>query len=258
MMLSGMQLLHCTFHPRIRYSVATHAHDFHEWHWICGGRGSFMIGEQTLDLRPGDLFVIPPHTPHGVRMRRAGDWLLQYIVSVASDPADPLLEAWLERCRQHGPIVRINPRRHVFYENLRQDSESRDPWRIRSAEHRFQALICQLLAGQDVHSDQHPALVAAIAYMQDHLDGRITLDDCARQAGIDRSYLVRLFRRHLDTTPLRYFQHRQLDLAAGLLRDGGLSVRATAERLAFSDPAVFSRAFKRRFGCAPGVYARGS
>jgi AraC-like DNA-binding protein len=42
-------------------------------------------------------------------------------------------------------------------------------------------------------------------------------------------------------------------LALQLIREGGLSVKQASWRLGFSEPAAFSRAFKRWTGSAPSA-----
>lgn len=47
--------------------VPEHSHP----HEQCGiwleGEADFVIGETTYHVRPGDSYIIPPHTPHSVR-----------------------------------------------------------------------------------------------------------------------------------------------------------------------------------------------
>jgi AraC-like DNA-binding protein len=45
-------------------------------------------------------------------------------------------------------------------------------------------------------------------------------------------------------------------LATHYLRDKKLSAKATAYRLGFSDPAAFSRAFKRWTGTSPSTFTK--
>ena len=55
--------------------------------------------------------------------------------------------------------------------------------------------------------------------------------------------------------PRTYLTRWRMHLATSLLRDGRLSVREVAERAGYASIAAFSKAFKRRFGAAPALYA---
>ncbi|HVQ08095.1 MAG TPA: helix-turn-helix domain-containing protein [Allosphingosinicella sp.] len=85
--------------------------------------------------------------------------------------------------------------------------------------------------------------------------GPVRIDDVARALGCSRQTLYRrlkadgvTFAALLDTLRRR--------LALRFVREQGLSVKETAWRLGFSDPAAFSRAFKRWTGTWPSE-ARG-
>jgi AraC-like DNA-binding protein len=80
--------------------------------------------------------------------------------------------------------------------------------------------------------------------------GPVRVDDVARAFGCSRQTLYRrlkadgvTFAALLDTLRRR--------LALRFVREQGLSVKETAYRLGFSDPAAFSRAFKRWTGTSP-------
>jgi len=258
MTIIDMHLIDCSFHPRVSDSVATHSHAHHEWHWIAAGRCRFAIAGHAIDLRPGDLFVIPPGIAHGLRITQRREWVVQYIVHVAHAHAE---QALLAACLPRPPrsrAIAVGTRRHGLFESLRRDLATADPWLRRAAEHRFLALVNAALAARrpTTGDEGHPAIAACLLYMQRHIDRRITLDELAAVAGLDRSYLVRRFRREVGSPPLAHFTDLQMAAAGSLLRDRGCSVAETAERLGYSDSAVFSRAFKRHVGVAPAHYAR--
>jgi len=54
-------------------------------------------------------------------------------------------------------------------------------------------------------------------------------------------------------TPLANLSHWRIDLAS-LLRNDRMTVGAISEQIGDESGAAFSKAFKRRFGVAPGAY----
>ena len=74
------------------------------------------------------------------------------------------------------------------------------------------------------------------------------------ERGVSRSALSALFRELLGVSPMAYLARWRLLVAARVLRDEGLSVRKTADRVGYEAEAAFSRAFKRQFGVVPGAY----
>ncbi len=47
--------------------VPTHAHPHEQGGMMLRGRLELTIGDSTRTCEPGDLFLIPPNTPHGAR-----------------------------------------------------------------------------------------------------------------------------------------------------------------------------------------------
>ena len=56
-------LVHAYPHPD--YKLKLHAHQFCEINVIVSGEGRHYIGDTSLPARVGDVFIIPPETPHG-------------------------------------------------------------------------------------------------------------------------------------------------------------------------------------------------
>jgi AraC-like DNA-binding protein len=85
--------------------------------------------------------------------------------------------------------------------------------------------------------------------------GAPTLDDVARRLGMSRAVLA----RRLQASGLS-FQHVKDDVrrdhAIGLLSGTSLSVAAISERLGYSAPTAFQRAFRSWTGASPGELRR--
>ena len=85
--------------------------------------------------------------------------------------------------------------------------------------------------------------------------GDIRIEQIARGLGVSRQTLYRRLKEEGVTFAELLDQLRQR-LALRYLREQGLSVKETAYRLGFSDPAAFSRAFKRWTGSSPRTQPR--
>ena len=80
--------------------------------------------------------------------------------------------------------------------------------------------------------------------------GPVRIAEVASALGLSRQTLYRRLKTEGITFEALLDDLRRR-LALQLLRDQGLSVKETAYRLGFSDPAAFSRAFKRWTGQSP-------
>lgn len=84
-----------------------------------------------------------------------------------------------------------------------------------------------------------------------------TLDDIACAAGITGAHLIRLFREHLDVTPIRRLWAVRCDNGRRLLAETGLNVAEVAWQCGYKTPYHFSREFKARNGLSPRAYRNG-
>ena len=82
----------------------------------------------------------------------------------------------------------------------------------------------------------------------------VSLEALARRSGWSPFHLHRAFRRVVRETPKRYTQRVRLERAAARLAATRDSVLRVAIGAGFASHEVFTRAFRRRFGCSPAEY----
>jgi AraC-like DNA-binding protein len=99
------------------------------------------------------------------------------------------------------------------------------------------------------------AVRRARAFLHDALADKITLDDLAEHAGLDKFHLVRAFRSEVGLPPYEYLTYLRVSRARELLRHGALVAEA-AQAVGFYDESQLHRHFRRIVGVAPGVYLR--
>jgi AraC-like DNA-binding protein len=85
--------------------------------------------------------------------------------------------------------------------------------------------------------------------------GEVGIERIARDLGYSRQTLYRRLKEE-GTTYEQLLDGLRRRLALRLIRHQGLPVKEAAYRLGFSDPAAFSRAFKRWTGTSPGEMRR--
>ncbi len=105
-------------------------------------------------------------------------------------------------------------------------------------------------------SSSHAAVVLAKGFIEAHSGEEIDLDFLAREAGVSKFYLVRLFRAHLDVTPMGYAWQRRVTTAVDLLLGTGLPLGAVARRCGFATTQHFSRRIRQHTGLPPSEVRR--
>lgn len=93
-----------------------------------------------------------------------------------------------------------------------------------------------------------------IGEMSREHDGDLSLASLARRSGWSACHLQRSFKRFSTETPKQFSQRIRLERAAGDLLSSNASILTIALDAGFGSHEVFSRSFRRRFGCSPQEY----
>ena len=99
-----------------------------------------------------------------------------------------------------------------------------------------------------------PRVKDAVAFIGEHLQSRITVDEVAAAAGLSVSQFTRLFRRDTGTTPSTFVSQLRMERAALLLERTTLSVTEVMTQVGVTDPSHFARDFRRTHGFSPRTF----
>lgn len=96
----------------------------------------------------------------------------------------------------------------------------------------------------------------AMAWARGHLYLSVKVEDLCSAADVSPSTLGRLFRQHLDTSPLSWVHDLKMARAEEMLVESMFTIRQIARQLGFADPHYFARWFSKRHGVAPTQWRR--
>jgi AraC-like DNA-binding protein len=106
------------------------------------------------------------------------------------------------------------------------------------------------------HPHPCPGIERARLWLEAHCLNHFKLDEPATIAGLSRSHFCARFREATGYSPLAYARRLQLQHAALLLEDIGLSVKEVATQCGFYDAYHFSRCFSARYGKSPTAFRK--
>ena len=94
-------------------------------------------------------------------------------------------------------------------------------------------------------------LAMALEIMRANAEEPLEPDALARAVGVSTRQLERLFARHLNSSPARYYLELRLEKARNLLQQTEFSVAEVSLLCGFVSASHFSRTYKKAFGIAP-------
>ena len=243
-------LVHAYPHPN--YNLKMHAHQFCEINVIVAGEGRHYIGDTSLPARVGDVFIIPPETPHGYFSEGRLDithvllrdgFLSRYREELAGFPAFSLLfdiEPAVRRSSGRNYNLHIDP--HKLYEISEQIS------RILRAEGAQEYTYANVLTlgfigrlGELLRSSlqksapEHTEILRIMEFIKENLEQKLTLPQLAAKANMSTATLNRHFREVLHTSPMQYVTDCRIARARSLLAQGAQTKTEIAQACGFFD-----------------------
>ena len=88
-------------------------------------------------------------------------------------------------------------------------------------------------------------LEKAIIYITKNYRQKITMTELSKYCNVSPQHLIRLFRTHMNITPVQYINQNKIAHAVEMLMITDLSISEISYALGFSDPGYFSRLFKK-------------
>lgn len=107
----------------------------------------------------------------------------------------------------------------------------------------------------DARLEGNPTLQAAARYIQEHLDGSLSLTEVAQVVAVSPAYLSQIFSQAVGGF-VEYINQRRIELACEYMRDPTLRVYEIALRVGFRDEKYFSKVFKQVMGMSPSEYRK--
>lgn len=230
------------------WNLKAHSHTYLELIYFIEGKASVATGGDTLDVALYDLLVYPPGVMHRETLDSTSRqeivclWLqlgsgatLPFSFKLSDDDGEL---GWLCQSAHKNHL-----RRGEHYRELE--------------EHLLRSLL--LFISQKVAlagPSRSAALDRCRAYIDEHYAEGFDVEKLAQVAYVTPSYLSRLFKKHLGTTPMRYRNSLRIEKAKHLLLIKAASVEEIADVLGFEDPKYFSHLFKSITSLTPSEFRR--
>jgi AraC-like DNA-binding protein/mannose-6-phosphate isomerase-like protein (cupin superfamily) len=230
------------------WNLKAHSHPYLELIYFIEGKASVATGGDTLDVALYDLLAYPPGVTHHEMLD--------------STSRQEIVCLWLE----------LGRRATLPFSFKLSDDDGELGWLCQSAhrnhvrcgehyleleEHLLRSILLYIeqklaLAGPS----RSAALDRCRAYIDEHCVEDFDVETLAQVAYVTPSYLSRLFKKHLGTTPMRYRNAVRIEKAKHLLHIKSASVEEIADVLGFEDAKYFSHLFKSITLLTPSQFRR--
>jgi len=106
----------------------------------------------------------------------------------------------------------------------------------------------------DVDAEANPVVNRTINFLNKNLDKKLGLTELADEVGYSPTYLINLFKKETNYSPISYFTHLKILKACEYLDYTRMKVKEISFRLGYSDPYYFTKDFTKKMGMSPRRY----
>ncbi len=273
---------HCGDHVRSPWAIEDRRLLDYLLVFITDGHGEFVVAGETYEVSPGDLFWIPPDTPH----RMQGDsqtMALRYIhFDLVYDPMRShwdftipggMLDLGELRPLMHPPLdnVALNAlcgrvRGHTservgrLMQDLCAEASRAQPLAGLRMSGLLMEIVAEVLRGRMAQKDGWTTHASALEHVAAditwHCGEPVSIAALARKHGFSPSHLRDLFASRYGCSPRSYLRQARIRKARGLMMGTNLTLSEIAGQVGFETVHSFSRSFKAVEGCSPSSYRR--
>lgn len=227
-------------------------------HYVVSGKGIYKAGGKTHHLEAGDVFLIRPGEITFYQADRDDPWSYYWVGFLGAE-ADSLVSdsGFRDELVIHYDRDRMLEKYMSDMCFLTPSVSARDCAVLGYLYLIFSCLI-EKNDPDEEWSRAKRAADSAAAYIHDHYAENISVGAIADHLGLDRSYLYRVFKANMKTSPMDYLTHVRLLNACIALRDTDMRICEVAYSVGFRDLSHFSKIFKKKYLTSPSRYRASS
>ncbi|MWV43286.1 helix-turn-helix domain-containing protein [Paenibacillus sp. HJL G12] len=229
-------------------------------YYISEGEGWIQVGSEQLWPKPGELVFIPGGTLQSYSVTDGTPFTKYWCHFKSNLDFTRLFQLFgIPKVVEAGRSTELQ----YYFQRLAESSSESGPATSIKIQSALLSIIAYFIDHAELNSKTEAAaasprnLLETIHFIDSHLTEEISIQDLSEYAHFHPNYFIRMFKKHLGMTPMRYIHERRLEQAQQLLGSTDLSVTEIAYQSGFKDVSYFSQAFKKRNGLSPTEYRQG-
>lgn len=245
-----------------------HYHSFWEIDYVTRGAGVNIFENATYAFEPGDLYIIHPYEMHNAFpddeielfcIQFSESSVVRSVFSDAEYSGELSQPRFATVIRAHDP--HYAELQQIVLRTLDEWRQRRTGWKpaVRLS---LAQLFLELMRNFPAPAEDAPpsranrGVLQALNYINANYTRKITLEQAAREALMNKNYFCTVFKQQMGCTYYRYVNTLRLHYACTLLKSTERTVKEIALDCGFSDISTFNKAFRKAYGLSPGDYRR--
>ncbi|MCJ7550351.1 MAG: helix-turn-helix domain-containing protein [Anaerolineae bacterium] len=255
--------------------LSHHMHTFIELVMVVEGSGTHIFKSERYPITVGDVFIIPPYTPHGYadtdrlaiyNILFKGRLLERFRTDLELVPGFHglvTLEPYYRSVRGFSGRLILTPEQisqaTSLVARLQHERNSDYDGRSIMVENLFIELLlfyCRRFSEDAGPLTRVMPVARTIGHMNIHFDEALSLEQLVETSKVSKRSLIRHFKNTTGVSPMHYLQKVRITKARELLKTQDRSITQIAMDTGFNDAAYFSLVFRKHTGMTPSAYRR--
>lgn len=228
------------------------------------GNGWYRVEDREYRVKENQYFILPAGKPHAYGSGKDNPWTI-YWVHFTGEHARIYAEgACAPQDVRPGINSRIGERIDIFEQIFTTLNSGYDRESLRYASsllHYYLASMRYLSLFRrgshnavDAADDEYTISAAAIHYMHENIERRLTLQELAEYTGYSVPRFSSIFKNQTGHSPLNYLNLIKIQQACRLLEQTDMKINQICHKVGISDCYYFSRLFTSIMGMSPKNY----
>ena len=250
-------------------TIQLHSHTFYEiilCRNTCGAE--YLVGSERYQIQKGDIILVPPFISHRPLLpKKLPEPYTRDVIWISTEFVEEVAQFFPHPDKTGGrsSFLRTAGTKWEYICDLIhsgvKEAEGRSlGWEmivigntISLMPHLKRAFLDE--ATQPIPAEAPGLLDRAMAYIEENLAQKITIEDAARQLYVSDSTLSQTFRKKMGVSFYRCVTQRRLISAKAFILEG-VPLEQVGETVGFSDYSSFYRAFKQEYGISPRQFRK--
>lgn len=229
-------------------AFALHMHQYH---------GKLWIGDACLTIEPGDITITPANTQSRYELKQSGEhWCAHFQVVDGTELLGlPLLTRAVDQrpglTQRLGWLAEIARFKNGGGKRARRAAEALD---IGVREMLLWLYFQPQASETSLGARAEAAIKLIVKTLEEHYERNWSAQELSELAGMNATYLARIFREHYNCTIAQFQLRRRIEIAQHLLLSTNLRVKEIGNAVGLPDPQKFNKYFRSVLACSPSDF----
>lgn len=218
---------------------------------VLNGKGMLQKGPEMYHLEQGDVFLTRPNEKAYFEADAYEPWEYAWIC-FEGDSAEALLKNTTFANR---PVYRLKKDQEYYFACADRlvDRFMKMDYQVLELTGALIGLLGPMMIENRILREDYKELylTRGKAYLENNYCYDVRIRDAAKYAGIDRSYLYRIFMEKEHMAPKQYLMEYRIARAKRMMTEEGYSITEAACSCGFSDAESFAYHFRQNCGITP-------